>query len=629
MVEPATAHEPAEPRERPSRLTIVALLALLVLASVPLLVSAVRVGRGWVPQGDDATIVLRGDDLFTCHAPLVGMPSSVGDAVDARVHHPGPMEFQAIGLLASLDDGPRVAVVVVSLVNLASVVVTLLWARRVGGPSLLAVAAVVVTALAWSLRGPILVTPFNPYVAILPLLACLVSLVAAWCHQRWALTSAIVFGSWAAQAHLTTTGPVVAATVAAVAVATARALLPRWRGRPAAPLVKDRRQLVVGLGVAFVCWAAPLLDVVVNEGGNARALLQARDSLEGQTIGPERALDIVVHAVTLRPVWAQAGADSLDLLSAPSTAEYWFAGLLAIVALAVAVGCRRSRSAVTVAIGLVAASVLAGGALTAKIPDSFYNVVALHNYLWLWPASAVLWVATAAGLAHLLGRLTDRRPPVWASLGAGLAITALVAGISLGPLHRNPGTSSSAYVRSLSPQVLESLDKSGAYLIDLDPRIIQVYGLGTGLLWTLEREGYDVRVAKRFEPRFGEHRIDDGVRRQVLSIELGRAGELAPPDAGAELVASYEPPPELVLRRERAEDELVQAIEGQGGTLVASGEEITPDEARDWVESGAFISALKFYLVDPRLAALPASDELLALLGEPIASVAVYLTPPS
>ena len=70
----------------------------------------------------------------------------------------------------------------------------------------------------------------------------------------------------------------------------------------------------------------------------------------------------------------------------------------------------------------------------------------------------------------------------------------------------------------------------------------------------------------------------------------------------------------------------MQAIESQGGTLVASGEEITPDEARDWVESGAFISALQFDLVDPRLAALPASDELLALLGEPIASVAVYLT---
>ena len=628
MAEPATAREAADPPERASRLRFWALLALLVLASVPLLVSAVRVGRGWVPQGDDATIVLRGDDLFTSHSPLVGMPSSVGEAVDTQVHHPGPMEFQAIGLLAALDEGPRVAVVVVSLVNLASVIVTLLWARRVGGPSLLAAAAVVVTALAWSLRGPILVTPFNPYVAILPFLACLVSLVAAWCHQRWALTSAVVFGSWAAQAHLTTTGPVVAATVAAVAVATVRLLLTRWRGGSTAPLVKDRRQLFVGLGVALLCWAAPLLDVVVNEGGNPKALLQTSDSLEDETIGLERALDIVVHAVTLRPVWAQAGADSLDLLAAPSTSEYRFAGLLAIVAFAVAVGCWRSRSAVTVAIGLVAASLLAGGVLTAKIPDRFFNTVALHNYLWLWPASAVLWVATAAGLAHLLGRRTDRRPPVWAPLGAALAITALVAGISLGPLHRSSGTASSVYMRALSPQVLESLDQSGAYLIDLDPRF-EVYGLGTGLLWTLEREGYDVRVGERFEPRFGEHRIDDGARRQVLSIELGHAGELAPPEAGAQLVASYEPPPDLLLRRERAEDELVQAIERQGGTVVASGEEITPEEARHWVESGGFISALTFSLADPRLASLPASDELLALLREPVASVAVYLARPS
>jgi hypothetical protein len=335
-----------------------------------------------------------------------------------------------------------------------------------------------------------------------------------------------------------------------------------------------------------------------------------------------------VHAVTLRPVWAQAGADSFDLLSRPTTSEYRIAALLALGAVLVAVGCRRSRPTVTVAIAMVAASLLAGGALTAKIPSAFYNTFALHNYLWLWPASALLWVATAAGVTHLIGRRTRWRPPAWAPVAAGLLATALLAGMSLAPLHRSPATSSSTYVRALQPQVLGALDPDGAYLIELDPRI-PVYALGTGLLWALEHHGYDVRVAEQFEPSFGPHRIDDGADRQVLSIKYGRPGEVLEPEPGATLVATYDPPPALLLRQARAADDLIDAIGRQGGTVVAGGEEITPAEARTWVESGAFVSALEFHLVDPRLVAMPASDTLSKLLREPIASIAVYLTPPS
>ncbi|MEQ1785674.1 MAG: hypothetical protein ABL966_01375 [Acidimicrobiales bacterium] len=609
MVETAPSRKPTA--------TGLLLLVLVLLATVPVVASAVRLGPDWVPQGDDATIALRGDDLFTGHTPLVGMPSTVGDAVDAQVHHPGPLESQAIGLLAAVGENPRDPLIVVTLVNLAAIVVALVWALRLGGPPLLAASAVVVAALTWSLRGPILVTPFNPYVAVLPWLACLVSLIAACARRPWAVTSAVLFGSWAAQAHLTTTGPVGAAALAAGAIA-----LVGW-GVPTTLL--DRRRFYVGLGVTAMVWAFPIADVVANEGGNPRALLRASGSLEDETIGAGKAVDVIVHAVALRPVWAQAGAGPLDLLQEPSRFEVATAALLLLLAALVAVRCRRERPAVTTAIVLVTASLLAGGALTAKIPQSFFNTFALHNYLWLWPASAVLWVATAAGLVHLVARRLRWRPPAAAPLVAGLALAALIAVAGVAPPHRGSGAAASTYVRALQPQVLAALAPDGAFLVDLDPAI-DVYGLGTGLLYALEHAGYDVRVPAPFEPSFGRHRIVDDAPRQRIVVRLGR-DRGAPPSADAVPVATYDPPADLLERRARAEDALVAELERRGGTTVAGGTEITALEARAWVESGEFLSAWSFRLLEPSLADAPESRAVADLADEPLGRATVYLVP--
>lgn len=593
---------------------------LIVVATLPLIASALRFGNDWVPQGDEAAIALRGDDLFRAETPLLGMPSTVGAAVDEQVHHPGPLESQAIGLVAVLSDDPRVPVATVALVNLVSIVVALVWARRIGGLPLLVVASATTALLLWSLRGPILATPFNPYAALLPFLAFLVSLVAVWDHRRWAATSAVLFGSWAAQAHLTTSGPVIAACALMATVAGWR----RVTGRHTAPV--ERSRLLVGTGVLVGVWAFPLADVLANDGGNVRAVIRASGALERSTLGLGQALDVVVNAVAVRPVWAQAGMGPRELLRAPTgTATLW-AVALAVGAIAVAVGCRRSRPAATAGVMLSGASLLAGGYLTSKIPRTLFNTNALHNYVWLWPTVAVLWVATVAGLVHLVGARISWRPararatPA-AAVAVGVVVAVALAGVATP--HRSSGEKESVYARSITADAIEALDPAGAYLIDLDGDIA-TYGQGTGLLFALERAGYDVRVPARFEPTFGPHRIaPDGDERDVLTVRITR--EVEPAGEGARTVATFLPDDELVRRRDRAEAEVAEEIRRIGGTALPLGPRIGPEDAQAWVQSGGYINALTFGVADPRLRDLPASDELLALLEEPAGVVSVTL----
>lgn len=65
----------------------------VLLALLPLAASLVEVAPGRLPVGDDATIEMRGRDLFTAEMPLLGMPSAVGEQTGRAVHHPGPLEL--------------------------------------------------------------------------------------------------------------------------------------------------------------------------------------------------------------------------------------------------------------------------------------------------------------------------------------------------------------------------------------------------------------------------------------------------------------------------------------------------------------------------------------------------------
>ena len=593
---------------------------LVALASVPIVTSALHLAPRWVTQGDEATIALRSDDVLTADTPLLGMPSSLGESTGEQVHHPGPLEFQAIGVVAALVDEPRVALAVAACVNVVSIGVALVWASRLGGRPMLALATVVAAALTWSLRGAVLSTPFNPYVAVLPLLAFLASVAAAWAGRRWAVTSAIVFGSWAAQAHLTATGPVIAAAAAAAAYGLASV----WR-RGGVSWTSARWRGAAGGAALLGCWLLPLVDVAANEGGNPWALLTAGGSSEQRALGFGAALDVVVNALALRPCWAQAGAGPFELLAPPSTFDRIVAGALLLLVVTLAVRLRRDRPALAGAAIGAGAALAAGGLLTAKIPTAIYNTYALHNYLWIWPVSAVLWLVAVGGIGHLLAsRTRGRRLTPTMVVAAATGVSLLLAVGSLGAPHRRADLTSASYVKALGPRLVGALDPDGRYLLELD-RELDVFAVQTGLLYAMEHAGVDVRVPSRFVAAFGEHRVDDGETRQVLRVQLGRSAPEPPPRSS--VVARYEPAPDLVEDRLRMEAALTEAVRARGGVEILGSPAITPDGASDWVESGGLLAALRFGFLPEDLADLPETTALADLALEPVLHVAVLLGP--
>lgn len=491
----------------------------IAVAASPVLASFARVAPGWTPTGDVAVLVVRAGDLGGRHTPLVGLPSTATTAGEV-VHHPGPLELWLVGAGRVVWDGRLLALLLVVAVNLVSVVAAVLWAHRAWGRAGMALAAVTVASVGWSLRGEILASPFNPYAGVLPLAAYLVALLAARARARGALVGAVLTGSWAAQCHLAYLGPVLGALLAA-ALLGHRDLRAGWRsGRRLLPLA-----------ILAACWSGPLLDVAVHRGGNPRALL-TREA--GDPLGLRTALRVWANALAPRPVFAQAGADPFSLLGHPTAAQWLLAGALLAAGGVVAV--RRHRDAVGSGAAVALGALVVATLLTALLPDLTFNSLALHNYLAYWPVTALLWtvvgVAAAQAIAARWPNARRARPALVPGL---LAAGTVVAAAALGPPHRALLTAEREQVRAVGPKVVASVDHHGRYFVEIDPEF-DVFGLESGIAADLDRAGAGIVVPPRWTRNFGGHRTTGPVDGRIVTVLDGTSS----PGGAAELLARAE-----------------------------------------------------------------------------------------
>lgn len=597
-----------------------------VACLTPVITSALDVGRGWVPASDTAIIATRSRDVFSDQSPLLGQPSTAGAMVDEQVHHPGPLEYWAIAAGQRVVDHPAVSLTVITLVNVAAVLAILWWVRALAGSEGLAFAAVPIVTTLWSLRGETLVDPLNPLAALLPFAAFLVSLVAVGRGRTWALVTAVVAGSWAAQAHLSITGLVVAAAVTVAAGAG----LQRLRAARTDRRRVDRRPLVVALAVLVVCWAGPIVDVVASGGGNVRALIATGGSVPAQPGSVGAAVDRSVQALSWRPVWAQAGATVPHLLATPSTSDRVVVAALWLGGVAAAVATRHRAPAIGWAFAVATVVILTGTALLSRLPGSFFNVFQTGNYLWLWPAGALLWSATAGGLLVLVRqRLAAGRALPDAVLALPLCAAVAVALASVvQPSHRPVQRDGPTYIRALGDQLAASLDAGATYGVDLSFDLTE-QAVDSGLVHELERRGYDLRVPQAFAPSFGPERATglagtDG----TLVVDVGRQPPPRPA-AGAELVASYRPPPELARRHADAEEAVADRIDRRGGLGALLYPELgidEPDTTLDFVR-GAFLGLSETGLLGPDVVAWPETRALAEVRALATSHANVHLVP--
>jgi hypothetical protein len=538
-----------------------------VIAFIVLAVRAFTVD--WHPAHDFAFIELRTRDVGTASWPLVGPYSRFGWS------HPGPLLFELLAvpyrLLGSRPEGLLVGAV---LLNAASVAAALAVARRRGGMVLVATVAVVLGLLMRALGADVLISPWNPWVTVLPLV---VFFLLAWsvAERDWvALPWAVFVGSFLVQTHVAygLLTLVVAAAVAAFAWLT-RPRDPdarRWSPSPQSRRSgRSLRTLVwVSGAVGIVMWLAPLIDLVVGEHNLARIVRYFLQSQPGRP-GLRTTIETVANQTVPWGPWS-TGHEPLDAFSGTVTAGPLV--LLGIPLIGLAVGTvvtwrRRDRAGLSLIV--IAAASLATAVFSVSRIEG-----ALLTYLvrFTWAISALVWLAVLRALSPALAELVrghldglDRR---WSLRRAGLAAGAVAGSIvaiglvtvpaglagALPPDDGPPAANLSRIEAAVVPVIEAKVAAAGGAPVLIRPTDAEVdfpipntRGVAAGLVPTLEHDGVPVRVVDddwRIDrgggglTLFGAQRLDDGgpVAGSVFVVGADTLDTYVPPPGAEELI---------------------------------------------------------------------------------------------
>jgi hypothetical protein len=345
-------------------------------------------------DGDGALIELR-------VRAATGFAQSVGSYSRLGFEHPGPLHFYCCAPFYALAGGRTAALnLAVAVLGAAALLTALLAAFRAGGLALLAAASLASTVYVGTL-GQQLITIWDPAMAILPTLACLLCAAAFGAGRPWAAVPAVLAGSFAVQAHLSLLPPVAAALGAGA--------LWRLRARRAdAVPVRSAPALWTALALGILSAAPPLWEQLSGSPGNLTAIARA---LGGE--GPH-------------PTWGAALSITARQASAPwrailglgdGGAACWtiLAVLMTTTATLVVRGRPRSAAAAVAAVGL---------AVLTAAPVAVHRIVGeIRPHMLQWIATAGI-AAGIAALGGLFERLRETAPRVRLPAG-GLLATAL------------------------------------------------------------------------------------------------------------------------------------------------------------------------------------------------------------
>lgn len=492
------------------------LLVVLAAAAAPLVAAAVAVARqGWTPVGEFAQAELRVRD-FWAHPPTLGAVGRLRTPTDVS-SHPGPIAWWAMYPVYAAFGRTAVALsVAVAATSWAWAAAALTLAWRRGGDALAVVLGLGVVAL-MAVLGPIaFVEPWNPWFAVMPLLAMVIATWAVLDRCPWALVMVVAAGSYCVQAHF--------GYLPVVGVLGVVALAGLWwnsRGEkdPSASLVP----LGTSLGVGALLWLLPVAQQLTGDPGNVSVMIDAYRQEAGREpeLGIRGALRLVgSYASVLSPLRTADGVSPTDRSIDVGTVVT----LLAWVAAAWSVWRRRSERPMSSAGRLLAVVTVAlAGAVVAaaQIPGEVFG------YLILWLGVlvaalfvAILWIGWLAVQPRPEPPGTDDPAPTAALAryalrwGAPLSMALLVA-ISVGATVKFAGTEVpashlSAVAEQLVGPVADELadrgDPEDSYLVRWDDPL--AFGaLGTGLLSELERNGLEVGVDDFLRVEMRPHRV--------------------------------------------------------------------------------------------------------------------------
>lgn len=596
-----------------------AVAGLFLVAMLPLGASLWRVAPGWVPTGDSAIIVLRSRDVLTSRTPLVGMPTTASEIAGRETHHPGPLEFWVLAAASAIKDAPTTPLFAMAVMNCLWFGAAVFWAWRAGGSSAALLAAAVTAALGWSLRGDVLVDPFNPYAAFPAFCAFLVTAAVALSGERWALPFAALAGSFAAQSHL-----ILAPAVGAVAVGSAAVGMVALRRDFRSKSRPWRKPLAVTAVVLTACWWPVVVDQLWGR-GNASALISVTTG-SGSTAGWRATWSVLANSVSVPPVWLRDNAGSYALLVGATPLRQVIAVAVLVAATALAVAWRRRRPKIAATLFVALAALASGSYAVTRVPRVFYNIFALHNYLWLWGASALLW-------AGLLCAAAEASRAEWPRLVRPVAVLVLLLPLSLAanavvtPSARDTGPRLLRAANTLAELLPDRLQPGAPYVVDLRSDF-DGGSVTSALVLILERHGLEVRVPSAAAPSFGRHRTV-GSERVAGTLMVAVGLELPqPPTPDSKLLVSVTPEPAARRELDQSRSAIISRIRAAGGlTLRQPPEHLGLAEAEAVVGDGSIRNLVLFGRVaDPPLP-LAELDRLLRADSGPVRYVQVYLAP--
>ena len=473
------------------------MLAVLV---APVLAVVQALAHGWQPNGDDATIALRTADILDGHLPVTGMRSTSGDGVDPSLstHHLGPLQFYLLALPLALTGGSAAGLVLGgALIAATASVLSVVWARRLGGALAVTVFTTGVLLTQWAIGSEALYRPFNPYAPLLPVYLALVLLWALARGDRRALPPFVVAVSLTAQSNL-------AFLPLAALLALAAAALLLWpritRGRRPrrvrAHTVSHR--WAVGLGV--LVWLPSLVELVVHHPNNLGQLIRWATSGTGTPIG---VVDGAAHLSLIAPVPGGFRRYTEDLLVDGSglAAAVGVAMLILLVAISTGYKVPRGRASSVwpARVALVAnVGMLATAARLPEWPLAPYWVIT-----WL-PVAAFTWAALAwRGLAYLADATPHLPARIALPLGGALVVGSMVSV----PLAHQPDWTQTDSMTRVARLAGDDLGPG-------EDRAVQINGLGfvptlgaaPAIAWQAHRQGWEPHYLRAWPfPEDAEH----------------------------------------------------------------------------------------------------------------------------
>lgn len=480
-------------------------LAVLAVLLGPLLAVLRAVNNDWAPHGDDATVALRTADVLDGRLPVTGMRSTSGDGVDENLstHHLGPIQFYLLALPLALTGGASAGIAIGGgLIAAIASVLTVIWARRLGGGLGVAVFSAGLLLAQWAIGPEAMFRPLNPYP---PLLPTYLSMLLLWAMARGdhrALPPFVVAVSLVAQGNLAFIPLAAALTLGLLAILLepllhrgrtrqplARLRRPRHRGRMLQPSPGQRAEIRSGrwaLGLGVLVWLPSIIEVFVHEPNNVQQLIRWATSGTGDSIGLAAGLQ---HLSLLAPVPGGGfRAYTDDLLTEGSTIGTVVGALVLVLLLVISTGWRvpqgRASSAWPARVALLANLGMIGTA--SRLPE--FPAAPYWVITWL-PIAAFTWAALVwRGLAYLEKATPHLSPRVAMPLAGGL----VVAGVAASFLAQQPGW---AETRSMNTLARETVAEMGPG----EGRHVRIVGLGfmptlgaaPGVAWEAERAGWN------------------------------------------------------------------------------------------------------------------------------------------